>query len=88
LAKAGKTGEARKLQAELKEFAASRYVPSPPMAWISLGLGDNETALDELEQGFEEGSSQMIYLKADPVYDPLRDHPRFKELIGRMNLGA
>lgn len=85
LAKAGKTEEARILQAELKAYGAARYVASPPMAWISIGLGDTEAALKELEQGFEEGSSQMIYLKADPVYDPLRENSGFENLLHRMN---
>ncbi len=84
-AKAGKAGEARKIQAELKEYAASQYLPSPPMAWISLALGDTQAALRELEQGFEERSSQMIYLKVDPVYDDLRAHQRFMDLMARMN---
>lgn len=85
LALAGKVREARLLQAELEEYARNEYVSPPPMAWIAIGLGDLEGALEKLRQGYEEGSPQMIYLKSDPIYDPLRERPEFAELMRRMN---
>jgi tetratricopeptide (TPR) repeat protein len=84
-AMSGNVSAAQALQAELEHLSANQYVPSPQMAWISLGLGDVERALAKLKQGFEEKSCLMIYLKSDPIYDPLRSHPEFVELMGRMN---
>ena len=81
----GDAAQACAIQAELEQVAVNRYIPAPQMAWISLGLGDADAALEKLRQGFEEGSSQMIYLRADPIYDPLRAHPEFEELLSRMN---
>jgi len=87
-ARAGRVSEARKILAEMEQLAAVRYMPSPQLALIHLGLGETEKALDRLEQGLEEKSYWMIYLKADPVYDSLRSHPRFIRLLGRLGFAS
>jgi len=48
--------------------------------------GENSRALDWLEQGFEERDPNMPNLSVDPNWDPLRDEPRFQELLRKMNL--
>ena len=87
-ARADRAAEARKILAEVEELAAVRYMPSPQLALIHLGLGETQKALDRLEQGLEERSYWMIYLKADPVYDSLRAHPRFIRLLERMGFAS
>lgn len=78
---AGRTQEARIILEETKNDKTGRYVASPMIARIHLGLGEFETALDYLEKGIEEHSYWMVFLKIDPVYDPIRSHPRFAELL-------
>src|SRR5580700_5840957 len=78
---AGRTQEARTILEEMKNDKTGRYVASPMIARIHLGLGEFETALDWLEKGLEERSYWMVFLKNDPVYDPIRSHPRFGELL-------
>ena len=78
---AGRTQEARTILQEMKNDKTGRYVASPMIARIHLGLGEFETALDWLEKGLEERSYWMVFLKNDPVYDPIRSHPRFGELL-------
>jgi hypothetical protein len=51
-------------------------------------LGETGKALDRLEQGLEERSYFMIYLRADPFYDELRSHPRFIGLLDRLEFPA
>ena len=87
-ARAGRVSEARKILAEMEQLGAVRYMPSPQLALIHLGLGETEKALDRLEQGLEEKSFWMIYLKADPVYDSLRSHPRFIRLLERLGFAS
>jgi hypothetical protein len=58
-----------------------RYVAAPMVARVYLGLGEYETALDWLEKGIEERSYWMVFLKNDPVYDPIRSHPRFGDVL-------
>jgi TolB-like protein/Tfp pilus assembly protein PilF len=82
--RAGRVAEARKLLADIERLAVDHYMPAPQLALIHLGLGETEQALDRLEQAFEERSYWMIYLNADPVYDGLRNHPRFIQLLERM----
>ena len=50
-------------------------------------LGDYERAIDYLEQSYYRRDFLLLYtIKADPVYDPLRTHPRFKKLLQNLNL--
>jgi hypothetical protein len=48
--------------------------------------GKNQEALDRLELGFEEHNPTMPYLSANPIFDSLRDEPRFQDLRRRMDL--
>jgi TolB-like protein/Flp pilus assembly protein TadD len=84
----GRTAEAGKLLEEIQNNAAGRYAPSPMIARIYLGLGEFEQALDWLQKGLGERSYWMVFLKMDPVYDPIRSHPRFGELLRQIRLSS
>jgi TolB-like protein len=84
----GRTDEARALLEKVKVCAEGRYVTSPMIARIHLGLGEFEEALDWLEKGIEERSYWMVFLKADPVYDSIRSLPRFVHLLDEMALAS
>jgi TolB-like protein/Flp pilus assembly protein TadD len=83
-AASGSANKAKAILQEVDNEMAGRYVPAPMTARIHLALGDHERALDCLEKGFHERSYWMVFLKTDPVYDPLRGHPRFEHLLERM----
>lgn len=85
---AGKTEKARALVEEMTSSSAGRYPASPMIARAYIGLGEYELALDWLQKGFEERSYWMVFLKMDPVYDPIRSHPRFKELLRQTRLDS
>jgi TolB-like protein/tetratricopeptide (TPR) repeat protein len=84
----GRTHEARKLLQELLNDSSGRYVASPMIARVYLGLGEINEALQWLGKGFEERSYWMIFLKMDPVYDTIRGDTRFKELLKRVGLDS
>ncbi|MBC7932597.1 MAG: winged helix-turn-helix domain-containing protein [Rubrivivax sp.] len=57
--------------------------------WYARGraqLGQREEALDLLERAYREHDFFIIYLKAEPFFDPLRDEPRFQELLRKVGL--
>ncbi len=49
-------------------------------------LGEKDQALEWLEKAFAERETGLTFLKTRPVWDPLRDDPRFHDLLRRMNL--
>ncbi len=68
-----------------RERAKREYVEPDQFAIIYAHLGEKDEAFEWLEKAFEEGGS-MGALKVDPRFDPLRDDPRFQDLLLRMNL--
>ena len=81
---AGRRDEAEQALAQLTAVPRHAYVPSYLIALIHLGLGDLELAIEWLERACEERSHWVIFLHVDPLFDPLRQDLRFKELVGRI----
>ncbi|MHC4567266.1 MAG: TPR end-of-group domain-containing protein [Planctomycetota bacterium] len=48
-------------------------------------LRDKKQALDCLEEAHAGHSPGLYRLKVEPLLDPLRDEPRFKDLLRRLN---
>ena len=86
LGMAGRTTEASQTLDELTALAKEKYVAPYFLAGIYIGLGENDRALEYLEESYEEHSHWLIYLHIDPSMDSLRDIPRFQELLQRVGL--
>jgi TolB-like protein/DNA-binding winged helix-turn-helix (wHTH) protein/tetratricopeptide (TPR) repeat protein len=71
--------------ARLKGKSRQGYVSAVNFATAYVSLGDKETALNWLERGLEERATEMLFLKTDPRFDPLRSDARFQRLLERMN---
>ena len=57
------------------------------MAKIYTIVGEYELAIDELTYSLSiEGWSTPISLKADPIFAPLQDNPRFQALLKEYEL--
>jgi TolB-like protein/DNA-binding winged helix-turn-helix (wHTH) protein len=82
---AGKKREALELINELKEGARQGHISSLIFAEAYLGLGERDQALTWLEQAYEDRDEEMVYIKSDPRWDPLRSEPRFQALLRSMN---
>jgi TolB-like protein/tRNA A-37 threonylcarbamoyl transferase component Bud32 len=54
-------------------------------ARIYAQLGDKDHAFAWLEKAYERRDGQLLGLRAEPMWDPLRDDPRFQNLVRRMN---
>ena len=85
LAKSGKRDEAQALLDELLKLSTTRSVPADHIAIIYNGLGETDKALDWLEKAYEQRDPKMAFLKVAPVWNNLRNEPRFIELMKRMN---
>ncbi len=70
---------------ELKKISPGGKVAPYNLALVYLGLGDHARALDYLEQAYVANSQQMVWLKVDWTFDPLRSDPRFAALMKRLN---
>jgi serine/threonine-protein kinase len=60
--------------------------PDVPMeiAHVFGGLGDKDRAFEWLENAYQGGSGRLIYLKAWPIWEPLRSDARYADLVRRM----
>jgi tetratricopeptide (TPR) repeat protein len=82
----GQTAEAHRMIAELEIIGRSTYVPSATIADIYVALGDHERAMEYLELAIEERAIVSMWLRSERHWDPLRNHPRFPELLQRTGL--
>jgi TolB-like protein/Tfp pilus assembly protein PilF len=85
-AKSGRRDKAEEIINRFKEIAKTKYVISYLVATIYVALGDKDKGFAELENAFAKRDWPLSLMKGDPLLDPLRDDPRFKDLLKRMNL--
>ena len=85
-AKSGRIKEANAIIAKFRQLQKSDYVVAYFIATIYATLGDKENAFKELEKSYAAHDFYLCRLKVDPYWDPLRDDPRYKDLLKRMGL--
>ncbi len=70
---------------ELEEKYSRKESNGQNVAAVYAGLGEEDKAFEWLEKDFQtKGDSRFI--RWDIPYETLRDDPRFKDLLKRMNL--
>jgi TolB-like protein/tetratricopeptide (TPR) repeat protein len=82
-ARLGRHQEADRILTEFLDAAERGPFPAIALAEVYIGLGENERALDWLEKAVDQ---RDIFINADPLYDPVRNHPRFSKLLRRIAL--
>ncbi|MGI8735039.1 MAG: protein kinase domain-containing protein [Pyrinomonadaceae bacterium] len=85
-AKTGRRDKAEEMISKFREIAKTQYVPTCRIAGIYVALGEKDKAFGELNKAFEVRDWELYRLNADPYWNPLRDDPRFKDLLKRLNL--
>jgi serine/threonine-protein kinase len=86
LGRAGQRAAAEEILADLTARAARDYVSPVAFATLHLGLGNGEAAMDWAERCYAERRGWLVYLRVNPLVDPLRDLPRFAALLAKMRL--
>ena len=71
---------------KLESYASERYVSPLEFAWIHFALGDVDLGFRWLTKACEDRSFDLISLKVDPRYDPLRDDERFAPILRQLGL--
>jgi TolB-like protein/Tfp pilus assembly protein PilF len=82
----GQTAQAKKMVESFKAAARQRYIPPTYFVMVHAGLGDKDQAFAWLEKAFAERADGLTWLNVDPMLDPLRDDPRFHDLVRRIGL--
>jgi len=78
---------AGKLALAMKIFVRdSSRIDSYSKACFFAARGERDAAIQWLQRAYDELNGTMYWLPHDPFLDNLRDDPRFKELLKKMNL--
>jgi serine/threonine-protein kinase len=85
LAMSGRTTEARALLVQLIEQHRQTGAEAALIAMIYVGLGEYERALDWLEEAADAPGGPPTW-KVAAVWDPLRSHPRFAQILRKVDL--
>jgi eukaryotic-like serine/threonine-protein kinase len=85
LAAAGRRRAAKEVLAKLAELSAERHISSYHIALIYCFLGENEKALERLEQSYAEREAWQVWLGVEPMFDRFRAEPRFIALLQQTN---
>jgi serine/threonine-protein kinase len=83
---AGRSAEARAVLDELRDRADRRYVPPSYFAMIHSGLGEPDEAFGWFDRAYEVRDYYLNYQLLEPMYDHVRNDPRFDELMRRVGL--
>jgi TolB-like protein/Tfp pilus assembly protein PilF len=85
-AKSGNRIEAEKILKELLELSQQRYVQPVHIAALYMGLDQKDQAFEWLDKAYRVRSSELVSLKIDPLWDDLRQDPRFSVLLKKIGL--
>jgi hypothetical protein len=81
----GRRNEAMSLLKEVEQKTALMYVPVYRVAAVYVALGDKDKAFEWMNRAYNDDIGWMIWLKVDPVMEPLHSDARFQDLLRRMN---
>jgi DNA-binding winged helix-turn-helix (wHTH) protein/TolB-like protein/Tfp pilus assembly protein PilF len=85
-ARTGRAAEARAEAERLIALSKKKYVSPYDIAAVFAALGDRERTFLWLDRALVEHAQHIMWVKWDPVFDPLRHDPRYLALIKKLNL--
>ena len=72
----------------LTEISKHGYVSPFSIAEGYMRLGQKEKSFEWLERAYEEHDSGLVSIAVEPMFDPVRAEPRFKDIVRRMKLST
>jgi len=85
----GVTGQEDRAAATLERMkgpSPDRWVDPLFLAWIHIGMGDEEDAFRWLGEAYQQHSSALVLMDVHPLADDLRSDPRFSKLLKDIGL--
>ena len=83
---AGRPNEFEMRLGELIASASKGYASPAAIANAYFSVGRNDEGFVWLERSYRERTNNIVYLAVEPVYDGVRDDPRFKRMLQRIGL--
>ena len=85
-ARSGQKEEALRMLDQFNAISKERYISPLQKAFILIGLGDKDKAIEQLEMGYLERDGFLTFLNIWNFFEPLRSDSKFKALLKKMNL--
>ena len=85
-AEAGYHGALLRVAETFVARSRTTYVTPWQIGTLYTRAGKNKEALEWLEKAYEAHDPNSIYLSVDPIFDILRNEPRFQDILRRMKL--
>jgi len=82
----GRPAKAHEVIAEVARGEAKSYISDTHLAMLFAAVGERAKALDLLEKEFREGDPMLWLWYRGVFFDPIRDDPRFVELLKKYGL--
>ncbi len=82
----GQKDEARRGCARLKDLAGKRYVSPFDIATVLFALDETKEGFEWLAKAYQDRCFELVCVRADPRLEPVRSHPRFRELFQQLGL--
>jgi eukaryotic-like serine/threonine-protein kinase len=70
----------------LTEISKHGYVSSFSIAEGYMRLGQKDKAFEWLEKAYQDHDSGLVSIAVEPMFDPVRSEPRFRDIVRRMKL--
>jgi hypothetical protein len=85
-AEGGYQGALRRLAETLVTRSQTTFVTPWQIATLFTRAGMNKEAIDWLEKAYQAHDQNMPYISVDPIFDELRNEPRFQDILRGMKL--
>ncbi len=84
--RSGHAEEARRAVAKLEQISRPRADRTPTLLLGYLNADEKDRAIEMLQRAYSEHSNVVVQIKVNPMFDPIRNDPRFKDLLRRVGL--
>jgi len=83
---AGQVEKARAIIGRLEAASKNGFVSPIFVARVAAGLDDRDLAFAKLQEAYDLRDGQLPFIGDDVFYDPIREDPRFRELLRKLKL--